>query len=322
MIVRTDLNQSIQAAVTGASDTNNDGFIIVLVVKDGTGALGGDTNQRVTISQVYPKPFLLFGCSVTMHDPDKGDGLPTGLIASTAGSPGNIFIMDLHGTDSEVAGWKVEGNGRSVRNTGGSGSPIGIWFVGNNNIMHNGSGGSSGVGLKIEGNGNYVTDTDVFGNSSHGVQVIGNSNQILKVDAGDIGKGNGGDGANVNGTGNLIQEVDAYANSGNGISATGGANTLNKNLAGDRGKGNGQKGIAVGGTGALTQNTAKSNGSFGFDITSGGHTLKNNVSGGTGSGEPNGGCQYNVVGSNTNSGGNKSNGVTVVPNPFPTGCKN
>ena len=48
---------------------------------------------------------------------------------------------------------------------------------------------------------------------------------MLKLDAGDIGKGNGGDGVNVNGTGNLIQECDAYANSGNGLSRATSAST-------------------------------------------------------------------------------------------------
>jgi hypothetical protein len=325
VIVRLDLNQSIQAAVTGASDTNNDGFIIVLVVKDGTGVLGGHTNQRVTISQVYPKPFQLFGCSVTMHDPDKADGLATGYITAGANSPGNIFIMDLHGADSDVAGWKVEGNGRSVRNTGGSGSPTGIWFVGNNNIMHNGSAGSnSGVGLKIEGNGNYVTDTDAFGNSSHGVQVTGNSNQLLKIDAGDRGKGNGGDGLKVTGNSNTIQEVDAYANGLNGFEVSGSGNSLSKNVAGDRGdKANGGAGFLLSGGSSLVENEAIGNTGDGFHLTTSGFSLSKNVSGGSGSGYPNGGCQYNVlVAGNTNLGGNESNGVTVVGNPFPTGCTN
>ena len=292
-------------------------------MKDGTGQLGGHTNQRVTVSRNdYGHPFQLFGCSVTMHDPDIHDGLPTGWITAGAGGAHTIFIMDLHGADSDVAGWKVDGNGRTVRNTGGSGSPVGIWFNGNSNIMHNGAGSGNGIGLRIDGNSNVATDTDLFSNTSHGAQVIGNSNQLLKLDAGDIGKGNGGDGVNVNGTGNLIQECDAFANSGNGIKSTGGNNTLNKNVGGDRGKGNGLAGFSVGGTGSVKQNQAEGNTGYGFDILTGGHTLLNNTSGGPGSGEPNGTCQYNVLGSNTNSGGNKSNGVTVVGNPFPGGCTN
>ncbi len=322
MIVRLDLNQSIQAAVTGATDVNNDGFIIVLVLKDGTGALGGSTTQSVIIDQVYPKPFQLFGCSVTMIDPTPGDAAPTGWIKTAAGSPANIFVMDLHGTRSSVAGWKVDGDGRTLRNVATSRNGVGVWFNGNGNTMHNGSGTSNGIGLRIDGNGNVATDTHIFSNTGNGVQVTGDSNQLLKINAGDLGKGNGGDGVNVNGTGNLIQECDAYDNTVNGISATGGANTLKKNNGGDRGKGNGQKGFVIGGSGLVQENSAEGNGSFGFDITSGGHTLTNNTSGGTGSGEPNGGCQFNVAGSNTNGGGNKSNGNTVSGNPFPGGCTN
>jgi parallel beta-helix repeat protein len=234
VVVRLDLNQSIQAAVTGASDTNGDGFVIVLVVKDGTGQLGGHTNQRVTVSRNdYGHPFQLFGCSVTMHDPNRTDGLPTGWITAGAGGANTIFTMDLHGADSEVAGWKVEGNGRTVRNTGGSGSPVGVWFVGNNNLMHNGSGTGNGVGLKIEGSNNVATDTDVFSNTSHGVQVIGNSNHLLKIDAGDIGKGNGGDGFNVSGNSNVLTENKARSNTHDGIRIfSGTGNTLKKNLSG------------------------------------------------------------------------------------------
>jgi hypothetical protein len=320
-IVRLDLNnETIQHAVSTATDVNNDGFIIVLVLKDGTGALGGSTTQSVIIDQVYPKPFQLFGCSVTMIDPTPGDAAPTGWIKASAGSPGNIFVMDLHGTGSNVAGWKVEGNGRTLRNVASSGNGTGLWFVGNNNIMHNGAATSNGIGLRIDGNGNLATDTNIFSNTGNGVQVTGNSNQLLKIDAGDVGQGNGGDGINVNGNANLIQECDAFANL-NGIVATGGNNTLKKNVGGDRGKGNGQKGFVLGGSGLVRENSAEGNGSFGFDITSGGHNLVSNTSGGTGSGEPNGTCQYNFVAGNANGGGNKSNGVLLV-GALPLGCVN
>ena len=284
VIVRTDLGGSIQAVVAGATDTNGDGYIIVGVVSNGTGALGGSTTQNVVIDQVYPKPFLLIGCSVTMINPRANAGNPTGWIKPGAGvlNPpgGNIFAMDLHGTGStgvDGAGWKVEGNGRELRNTVGSGNTTGIWFKGDNNIMHNGAASSnSGVGLKIEGNGNYTTDTAVFSNTSHGVQVIGNTNQLLKIDAGDIGKGNSGDGFNVSGNNNV-----------------------------------------------LTENTARSNTLDGIRIISGtGNALKKNLSGGTAS-QNNGDCEFEVVAGNINKGENKANNVTVpgaVNSPFPTGC--
>jgi hypothetical protein len=235
VIVRTDLGGSIQAAVAGASDTNGDGYIIVGVVSNGTGALGGSTTQNVVIDQVFPNPFLLIGCSVTLINPAANAGNPTGWIKPGAGS--SIFAMDLHGTGStgiNGAGWKVEGNGRELRNTYGTGNTTGIWFVGDNNIMHNGAASSnSGVGLKIEGNGNYVTDTGVFSNTSHGVQVIGNNNQLLKIDAGDIGKGNGGDGLNVSGNNNVFTENKARSNTLDGIRIfSGTGNALKKNLSG------------------------------------------------------------------------------------------
>ena len=325
VIVRTDLGGSIQAAVTGASDTDGDGYIIVGVVSNGTGALGGSTTQNVVIDQVYPKPFLLIGCSVTLINPTTNAGNPTGWIKPGAGA--SIFVMDLHGTRStgvNGAGWKVEGNGRELRNTYGSGNTTGIWFVGNNNIMHNGSASSnSGVGLKIEGNGNYVTDTDAFANTSHGVLVTGGSNQLLKINTGDKGKGNGGDGLSLSGTGNWIQEVDAYANKGNGISASGASNTLYKNVGGDKGKGNGKIGFLVDGSSSLLQNSAIGNLAEGFKLTTSGFSLQTNVSGGSGSGIPNAVCQYRfTVAGNTNSGGNKSNGVVLTGATFPIVCKN
>src|SRR5262249_22144197 len=126
-VVRTDLGESIQDAVDKAADTNGDGLIIIGVVTNAFGNLGGNANQRVTVSKVHDKPFMLFACSVTLHDPDKADGLPTGLITAGAGSPGNIFVMDLHGDDSEVAGWKVEGSGRTLRNVATSGNATGVW---------------------------------------------------------------------------------------------------------------------------------------------------------------------------------------------------
>jgi parallel beta-helix repeat protein len=234
VIVRTDLGKSIQAAVDTASDTNGDGFIIIGVASNGTGALGGSTHQSVVISQVYTKPFLLFGCSVTMIDPTPSDANPTGWIKSSAGSPGNIFVMDLHGTGSDVAGWKVEGNGRTLRNVENNTSGVGAWFLGNNNTMHNGKAlNNTGVGVLVSGDGNVVTDTLVEFNKGNGIEVHGNNNQILKTQLGDISKGNLGDGLNVSGNGNTLRENTARANTLDGIHVvTGTGNTLTKNLSG------------------------------------------------------------------------------------------
>src|SRR5262249_6619674 len=152
--------------------------------------LGGSTVQAVDISKNYNKTFALFGCSVTLIDPDKSDNLPAGLIESTANSPahvnpaapGNIFVMDLHGSGSEVAGWKVVGYGRYMRNVATSNSAVGMWFVGNNNTMHNGNGNNNlGAGVLVQGDGNTVDSSDAFGNGGNGVTVVGNKNTILKV---------------------------------------------------------------------------------------------------------------------------------------------
>ncbi|HKF41954.1 MAG TPA: hypothetical protein VKG01_02535 [Thermoanaerobaculia bacterium] len=362
----------IQNFVDSAADLNNDGYIILMVVAKDNNQLGGSTKQKVDISLNYPKPFALFGCSVTLIDPDKNDSLPAGLIEASAGSPQNIFVMDLHGSGSEIAGWKVVGNGRYVRNVANSGNFTGIWFLGNNNTMHNGNGNNNtNIGIFVVGSGNTLDSADAFGNGGDGVGVLGDNNKVLKLDIGDRGKGNGGNGLVVGGNGNLLQENDVYANVGLGIGVHGNGNKLLKNNAGDRTKGNGSDGIQVngatntiqendslsnsgngfnvfGGTntysknqagdrgdqanglagfllsggGTTTENTAIGNLGDGMHLVTAGFTLKNNISGGTGSGQPNALCQFRFdVAGNTNSGGNKSNGVTVSGNPLAAGCK-
>ena len=362
----------IQNFVDSAADLNNDGYIILMVVAKDNNLLGGSTKQKVDISLNYPKPFALFGCSVTLIDPDKNDQLPAGLIEASAGSPKNIFVMDLHGSGSEIAGWKVVGDGRYMRNVATGNSAVGMWLAGNGNTMHNGNGNfNGGAGIYVQGNGNLVDSADAFGNGGSGVWVSGASNKVLKVDAGDKGKGNKEDGVTVTGAGNTIQEVDsfanggngiavtgdgnkllknnlgdrnkgnlldgillsgksntlqendAYANGGNGINASGGSNTYSKNVAGDRGdKANLLSGFLLSGGGTTTENTAIGNLGDGMHLVTTGFTLKNNISGGTGSGQPNSLCQFRFdLAGNTNSGGNKSNGITVSGNPLPAGCK-
>jgi hypothetical protein len=323
-LVKVYLGQSVQAAIDTASDVNGDGYIIILVQGKPGNALGGNATESIHISQNYSKPFALLACSVTLHDADRGDGKPTGLIEASAGSPANIFVMDLHGADSETAGWKVVGNGRYMRNVGNSNNAIGMWIAGDGNTNHNGAAsGNSGDGYYVVGGGNLFDSSDSYSNGTNGIEVVGNNNTLKKTDVGDRGKGNSGDGIHVTGTGNVLDENDAFANSGNGIfvDATGGAATLSKNRSGDRDKGNGGWGfLLAGGTGSLTENAGEANGGGGFKILTGGHTLKNNVSGGSGSGEDNTGCEFSVTGNNTNSGGNKANNTTVAGNPFPTGC--
>jgi len=139
------------------------------------------------ISKAYAQRFGLLACSVTINA--ANENLPAGNVATTASSPAgsaeNIFVMDLHGSGSKVAGWLVVGNGRYFRNVANSSSAAGIAFIGDGNTMHNGNGSeNAGAGIYVQGNGNLVDSSDVFGNGGNGVTVAGDSNKILKVDAG------------------------------------------------------------------------------------------------------------------------------------------
>jgi hypothetical protein len=283
---------SIQDALNTVSDSNAggpDGYIILAVVKDDTGQLGGSRTESIVINRAYGRRFALIGCSVTLKDADTADGQPTALIASAAsspaGSPENIFVMDLHGSGSDAAGWKVEygGDRRYLRNVATNNNALaGVWIGSNYNTMHNGNGNdNAGDGIYVNGGGNIVDSSDVFGNGGHGVEVVGGSNKILKVDAGDKGKGNGGDGVNVSGgTLNTVQEVDAYSNGGYGIRVAGNNNTLLKNSAGDKGKANTLDGMLLAGNNNTVQeNDAYANGGNGINVSGTGNTLKKNTSG-------------------------------------------
>lgn len=285
VIVRLDLNQSVQDALNTATDTNGDGYIIVAVLKDGTGQLGGSTTESIVIDRAYEKRFALIACSVTLKDADTKDGNPTALIATTAsspaGSPENIFVMDLHTSMSENAGWKVAGDNRYLRNVNAKQNSLGVWFSGNGNNMHNGSAVENlGVGLLIEGAGNKVDSTDSYENGSHGIQVTGNGNTIKKTDIGDRNKGNGGDGLKVNGDANVLSENDVYASVGNGILVVGKTNQLLKNNVGDRTKQNGGDGINLfGGGNTVSENDVYSNLGNGIVVLGGVNTLSKNQAG-------------------------------------------
>jgi hypothetical protein len=329
------LNESVQAAVDGVTDVNNDGYLIVLVIAKSDGSLGGTVPQNVVVSKDYgAKPFGLFGCSVTMTGGGSGSAVK---IADTAksgpagwkvnGKLTTIFIMDLHGGNSGV-GVEACGQYRYIRNTYGTNNGIGIKVVGNSNTVHNGKAeGNTGDGLVIQGNSNYVTDTDLFSNGGNGAKVTGNSNQLLKLDAGDKGKGNTGDGVNVTGSSNTLQEIAAYANGGDGIDVSGSGNTLTKNVAGDKGKGNGGDGIKVANGGnTLNENKANANTGNGFNIAGGNGTpnsLNKNVanSGSAGSATENGLAEFRLLNTvKNNNGGNKADNIEVPKTSAPTKC--
>ena len=330
IIVRTDLGQSVQSAVDSVADANSDGYQIVAVVSNGSGQLGGSSTQSVVISRNYPKTFALIGCSVTLKDPTPGDANPTISIASGANSPGNIFLMDLHGVGSSAAGILVNGNGRYLRNEYALESKVGFKVLGNGNTIHNGQGtDNTGDGVYVQGEGNTITDVDAFSNKGHGFHVVGNTNQLLKLDAGDKGKGNVGDGLHLVGNGNVVTEPGAFANGGDGIDITGTSNALSKGTAGDSGKGNGGDGVRISGAGnSVNESKASANGGNGYNVSGGSaaspNKLKKSVSNTGVSGNTkleNAGAEYVLLNSVRNDGGeNKADSITVPKTSNPTKC--
>lgn len=271
-VVRLDLGETVQDAVTNAVPTNADPYLIILVVKDGTGLLGGHTTENVVISKAYELRFALIACSVTINaaDPSLPAGYITAAASSPAGSAENIFVMDLHGAQSNVEGWKVVGNGRYLRNVATNNNGTGVSFTGNSNVMHNGNAvDNTGVGLVFAGNGNKALDTDLFDNGGAAATVNGNANLLSKLDVGDRGKGNGS-GAWVTGNSNQVLELDVFSNAGDGIVVSGNSNTIKKNNVGERGKANAGDGIRVIGFGnQILENEALANTGDGFDVNGG-----------------------------------------------------
>ena len=333
---------SIQNAIDTVTDTNGDGYLIIQVLKDHTGQLGGSTSQRFTISQNYSMPFALIGCSNTLNNPTPS--LPTEWIQSSANSTpkqgqpgtGNIFVMDVHGSGSTIAGVEVDGSGRELRNVyADNNNGVGYWITGSGNLIHNGEAvGNKGDGVYIQSSNNTMTDTDLYSNGGNGVNVNnGNNNQLLKLDAGDKGKGNTGDGIHVVGNSNTISEPDALANGGDGIDVSGAANIVTKAVAGDKGVGNGGDGIRVvyvgpGNSNNVNQSKASANKANGFELSGGTsgapNILTSDVSNTANSGDAsyeNVGAEFKLANYVKNvSGGNKADNIVLPKTSSPTKC--
>jgi len=340
-LVRTDLGESIQQALDVVGDANGDGYVLIGVIANGSGARGGNTTQHIEINRAYPVPFGLVGCSVTLHDPDAGDGLPTASITASASSPpsspanpsftgeSSIFVMDLHAADSEVAGWVIEGDNRELRNVGTTRNVTGVVILGDNNTMHNGSATRNAtIGVDVQGSGNLLETVQAMANGSFGIRVSGTSNTIYQGKVGDRRKGNGSDGISLTGTGHLVRENTVYANGGNGIFATGTNHQLLKNTTGGAGKGNALTGILVQGSGNLLQeNRASANGDAGFDISGGTSAAPNRLGSNSSNVGPSGGTsenlgpEYRLLGVVSSPGGdNKADSVFVPKTSVPVKC--
>jgi hypothetical protein len=333
--VRVD---SLQAAVDGAVDVNNDGYIIIGVIGKDGGVPGGSGTLEVEIGKAYPKPFALIGCGVTLLDPVSCNGKSVVTVKPTATSPEfpvgsgvTIYIQDLAVTGSESApGFTINGDGRMLEGVGSSMNTHGIKVTGNSNKIRNSFViGNVINGVVVQGNGNTVEGVRATGSSSgDGIQVIGNSNTINKNTSGDQNAGNGNNGITVSGTGNMVKGNSAYANFSNGIEVNGGTaaapNIVKNNVAGALQRGNKNTGIVIGGTGAgaggavdIAGNTAQANLMIGINVTGAGHRLKDNAS------AANTACQYWVVPKNWNATGNTKN-LAPIPGAdgtaFPNGC--
>ncbi len=84
IVVRVDRGEPIQDAIERATDLNGDGFVIVAAVNSGIGSPYGTTAQRVVVDRVFPRPFGLFGCSLSLRDPAPADNKPTAHITRAA----------------------------------------------------------------------------------------------------------------------------------------------------------------------------------------------------------------------------------------------
>lgn len=275
----------LQDMVDAATDSNDDGFIILMVRKDDTGEPGGGSTENLTIRRAYSDPFALIGCSITLSDADRSDGLPTASISAAASSPGapSIFVMDIHAEGSDADGWLIEGEDRYLRNSRAVGNAgAGVRVVGDDNRVHNApSIAENTVGVLLEGSDNLLTDCEIVDNTTVGVQVTGDRNQLHGNDVGTPGHGNGGDGIFVTGAGDGPE-----------------------------------------GARELYENVVEENAGVGIRVTGAGHDLQGNQSGdregGTGD---NLGCEYEVVEGNYDGGDNRANSERVgTGGAFPTGC--
>ena len=327
-VVRTDLGESITAAINAAADFNADGYIIIGVITNGTGKRGGSTIQNVAIDRVFPLPFGLIGCSVTLIDPNALDAIPTGHITALTSAPdlgppamskrtddNGIFVFDLHTTGSNVAGWRVEGDKRTLENVfNNENGGVGVWATGDFNVFKNGRTLDNGQeGLIIEGDANQINKWISKGNGSDGVAITGDLNLVERSTIGDRKNFNGGGGIVTIGAGNVIYKNRVEGTGGNGIEASGGTavspNSIAENRVGSRNAPSGGHGIfvhsSVGNSGLTPVEIYKNKVSYSaetgvlVDSSATAQEITGNRS------ERNGGCDFKVSPGNLDGGNNK-----------------
>ena len=337
IVVRVDLGESIQYAIDVATDRNGDGYIIVGAVNSGIGAPYGTTAQRVVIDREYSLPFGLFGCSLSLRIPHRS--MACRRRTSKRLPRPRRPVRDGPPRDRQrwwAGGWRATAAtcGMPMPRTTGSVTCSSATAIRSTTARRR---ATATIGVLVAGDGNTVKDTRVTESGSHGIEVTGDNNALLKNLVGDRNKGNGGAGITLQGVGNLVQENKVYASGADGIMVTGGTaaspNIIRQNVAGDKLRGNGGNGIHILGdigNGApnaleIEKNTVRANTLNGILVAAGatGHELKGNVGGDTSPELNNGDCEFLVAAGNLNATGNKANGVTIPGadgTAFPTTC--
>lgn len=336
--------QSLQNALDTVTDVNGDGYIIVGVVARDGKVPGGQGNQQVDVTRVYPSPFALIGCGVTLMDPTSCDAHAVVDIRASAKSPEfpagsgiTLYFQEITAAASASApGWLARGDGRFFEGIGANSNMQGIKVVGDRSVIHNSFASGNVIGgISVQGDGNTIDTVQTSENDGgDGISVAGNGNTIANSTARGQGGDTGGAGIRVSGAGNLIASNNAYSNVLDGISVAGGTavspNVVSNNVSGTQLLGNGGSGISLTGTGSgagggagIKGNTTRGNAAHGIRVNGSGHKLKDNSSGGNGP-DTNRACQYWVNPGNINATGNTIGSVPIPGadgSPFPTDCK-
>ena len=328
-VVRTDLGELITDAVNAAADFNGDGYIIIGVITNGIGQRGGTAIENVLIDRAFPLPFGLVGCSVTLVDPNPLDALPAGHITALTTAPdllpsatskrtddNGIFVFDLHTTSSNVAGWRVEGDKRTLENVfNNENNGVGVWITGDFNVLKNGQTIDNGQeGIVIEGDANYIETGTAKGNRSDGVAITGDLNLIERSTIGDRKSFNAGGGIVVVGSGNTVYKNRVEGTGGHGIEASGGTalspNSIANNWVGSRSAPAGGHGIfihnSIGNNGMTPSEIYRNKVSYSAETgilvedTAFGHEIAENRS------ERNGDCDYKIGPFNLDGGNDKA----------------
>jgi hypothetical protein len=175
-------------------------------------------------------------------------------------------------------------------------------------------------GIRSDTNGpSFGTGNPTVANPGHGVQIVGDGNEVRGANS--IGT-NSGDGINLAGNSNLLNTNRIQSNKGDGIDVTGSSNTIVANKVGEKSVGNKGNGILVaGGSNTINENDVFGNTKTGINVTGGMNLVYKNDVGDAGKGNGQGGIlitgDSNLLGkalSENNVFANTGIGVSIIGN--------